>query len=414
MGLPAGTVIGRYRLAEAGPDPPRDTYRATSTDTGRPVLVTFLAPLDPSAERSFDQRAAQLTNLRHPGIASMLAYGVESGLPYVVHEQVAGQRLGTLLDRSETFSPGPMPLLRQVAAALDFAHAAGVVHGDLQSDVVMLNVNGDAILTNLGIAPLVERAGGAGRSSAYRAPEQARSGVASAAADRYSFAALASRLEKKMGATGGGETELDCVLIRGLADDPSARWPSCTAMVEAMAAAIQAPAPPARQRSRAGLWVAIAGVALLSVFALLLVLNRPPSEPSTAGAAPATMTLSRGTVPAGTSLVVSGANLPPYQTGQMELQSRTQLLATFTADQSGGFSVTAAVPADTTVGDHTLAVCWNNGCPLKQALTVAPPLTRPSPSPSSSPSSSPSPSPAPTPSISPSGAAAGASPTASP
>jgi hypothetical protein len=41
----------------------------------------------------------------------------------------------------------------------------------------------------------------------------------------------------------------------------------------------------------------------------------------------------------------------------VELQSRTQLLATFTADQSGGFSVTAAIPADTTVGDHTLAVC---------------------------------------------------------
>ena len=408
MGLPAGTVIGRYRLAEARPDPPRGTYRATSTETGRPVLLTFLAPLERSAERSFDQRAAQLINLRHPGIASMLAYGVESGSPYVVHDQVAGQPLGALLDRSETFSPGPMPLLRQVAAALDFAHAAGVVHGDLQPDVVMLKVNGDAILTNLGIAPLVERAGGAGRSSAYRAPEQARSGAASAAADRYGFAALASVLMRKLGAAGGGSAELDCVLIRGLADDPSARWPSCTAMVEAMTGAMQAPTPRARQRSRLGLWVAIAGVALVSVFALLLALNQPPSEPSTAGVAPATMTLSRGAVPAGTSLVVSGANLPPHQAGQVELQSRTQLLATFTADQSGGFSVAAAIPADTTVGDHTLALCWNNACPLKQALTVAGPLTNPSPSPGSSPS------PSPTPSSSPSGAAAGASPTASP
>jgi serine/threonine protein kinase len=402
-------VIGGYRIVEAGPGSTGHPYRATSTETGRPVIVTLLAPLQPSAERGFDQRAAQLINLRHPGIASMLAYGVESGAPYVVHEQVAGQPLGALLDRSEAFSPGPMPLLRQVAAALDFAHAAGVVHGDLQPDVVMLNVNGDAILTNLGIAPLVERAGGAGRSSAYRAPEQARSGMASAAADRYSFAALASVLVRKTAAQGGG-TELDRVLIRGLGDDPSTRWPSCTAMVEAMAGAISPPTPPAKQRSRVGLWVAIAGAALVSVFALLLVLNRPPSEPSTAGVAPATMTLSRGTVPAGTSLVVSGANLPPHQAGQVELQSRTQLLATFTADQNGGFSVTAAIPADTTVGDHTLAVCWNDACPLKQALTVAPPLTSPSPSPGSSPS----PSPSPTPSSSPSSAAAGASPTASP
>ena len=109
-GLPAGTVIGRYRLVEEGPGPTRHTYRATSTETGRPVVLTFLAPLERSAERSFDQRAAQLINLRHPGIASMLAYGVESGSPYVVHDQVAGQPLGALLDRSETFSPGPMPL----------------------------------------------------------------------------------------------------------------------------------------------------------------------------------------------------------------------------------------------------------------------------------------------------------------
>ena len=399
-------MVGRYRIVESGPDSAGQTYRATSTDTGRPVIVTFLAPLDPGAERGFDLRAGQLIKLRHPGIASMLAYGVESGSPYVIHEQVAGQPLGARLERSEPLSPAPMSLLRQVAAALDFAHAAGVVHGDLQPDVVMLNVNGDAILTELGVASLLEKTGAAGRSSAYRAPEQARSGVASAAADRYSFAALASVLIRRMGPAEGGGAELDAVLIRGLGDDPSARWPSCTAMVEAMTGAMQAPISRARPRSRVGLWIAIAGVALVSLFALLLVLNRPPSEPSTAGVAPATMTLSRGTVPAGTSLVVSGANLPPHQAGQVELQSRTQLLATFTADQSGGFSVTAPVAADTTVGDHTLATCWNNACPLKQALTVAPPLT--SPSPSSSPS------PSPTPSPSPSSVPASASPTASP
>lgn len=410
MGFPAGTLIGRYRLVEEGPDLAGGTRRATSTETGRPVVVTFLAPLDPSAERRFDLRAAQLIKLRHPGIASMLAYGVENGSPYVVREQIVGQPLGAFLDRSEALSPGSMTLLQQVAAALDFAHTAGVVHGDLQPDVVLLNVNGDAIVTELGVASLLERTGAAGRSSAYRAPEQARSGVASAAADRYSFAALASVLIRKIGPAEGGGAELDAVLIRGLGDDPSARWPSCTAMVEAMTGAMQAPIPRARPRSRLGLWIAIAGVALVSLFALLLVLSRPPSEPSTAGVAPATMTLSRSTVPAGTSLVVSGANLPPRQAGQVELQSRTQQLATFTADQSGGFSVTVVVPADRTVGDHSLATCWNNACPLTQALTVAPPLATPSPSPS--PRLSPSPSP--TPSSSPSSAAAGASPTVSP
>jgi len=410
MGLPAGTLVGQYRLGEEGPDLAGGTRRGTSTETGRPVIVTFLAPLDPSAERRFDLGAAQLIKVRHPGIASMLAYGVENGAPYVVREQVVGQPLGAILDRSEALSPGPITLLRQMAAALDFVHAAGVVHGDLQPDGVVLDVNGDAVLTDLGTAALVERAGGGGRSGAYRAPEQARSGVASAAADRFSFAALASVLIRKMGPAEGRGPELDAVLIRGLGDDPSARWPSCTAMVEAMTSAMQAPIPAARPRSRLGLWIAIAGVALVSLFALLLVLRRPPSEPSTGGVAPATMTLSRGTVPAGTSLVVSGANLPSHQAGQVELQSRTQQLATFTADQSGGFSVTVVVPADTTVGDHSLATCWNNSCPLTQALTVAPPLATPSPSPSPHLSASPSG----TPSSSPSSAAAGASPTASP
>lgn len=354
------------------------------------MVITFLPPLDRDAERHFDVEASHLIRLRHPSIASLLAYGSEKHIPYVVQEFVKGQSLQALLDANAPTLASPMSVLRQLAAALDYAHAAGLVHGDLQPDAIVLDQDGRAVITGLGLRALGVLPAADG-PSVYRAPEHARSSSTSAAADRYSFAALAAALMQRSAHDQVRADELDRVLVRGLASDPSARWPSCTELVEALAAAMQPSSPVVAARSNRGVWVAIAAVALVSVLALLLVLSRPPSEPSTASAAPAAMTLSRTTALPGSSLVVSGANLPGHQDGTVQFESRSQQLAAFTADASGGVTVTVVVPTDSTTGDHTVALCWENTCPLKQGLAVVPSPT-PSPSASQAPSSSPSPS----------------------
>jgi len=380
-------------------------YRAVNLDTLRPVVFVVLPPLDADARASFEGWASQVVTLRHPGIAPVLSYGSEGDRVYVVSELIEGTSLGALLSSGGLGGILPMAVLRQVAAAVDFIHTAGVVHGDLSADTVVINREGRAILTGLGNAWLLGKASGQVMApTGYSAPEQARTGVPTPAADRYSFAALASVLVQKPAAQTGSDGAISRILVRGLSEDPGARWPSCMAMVEALDAALAPPPAAAPTRRRTGLWIAAALGAIVIIFGIIVVLSRQPSAPSTPAA---TLSLSRNTVQAGATMVVSGANLPANQAGSVQLESQPQQLGTFTADSAGSFTLTVTIPEQTSQGDHTMAVCWNNSCPLKQTLTVAA-------APTPSPTPSPSPSPTATSSASPSGTATTSTATPSP
>lgn len=380
------------------------SYRAIDPQTSRPVMIRALSPLDGRDPKTFELEASRLVKLRHPGIVSLLDYGVEHGVPFVVTELVEAESLAALLSRGELRPADSLAILRQAAAAIDYAHAAGVVHGDLQLQGVLIDGEHHPHIQDFGFRQLSGTEGDAPSGGiAYRAPEQLQTGRPGAPADRYSFAAIASVLvEHVADPDSATAAAIDAVISKGLDQDPTRRWLSCTAMVDALDRALEPPAiPAAARKSGAGVWIALAAAAGIAVLAVLLLVNKPAATPSPPPNA--TLTLSRSTILPGATLVVSGAHLPANQAGTIELESKPQQIGTFTADPTGTFSATVTVPDGTSQGDHLISACWDNTCPARSTVTVLAPSPSPSPS---------SPPPTPTPSASPSPTAL-ASPSAS-
>jgi serine/threonine-protein kinase len=132
--------------------------------------------------------------------------------------------------------------LREAAAALDAAHAAGVVHRDVKPHNLLLDGEDRLAVADFGIATLASetsltQTGMVLGTAAYLSPEQRAGHTATPASDRYSLAVVAKELLP--GAAPG-------VIARGLAEDPEQRPPSATAFVDELEGALtpRAPAPP--------------------------------------------------------------------------------------------------------------------------------------------------------------------------
>ena len=194
---------------------------------GRKVVVKVLAPERAAivdAER-FLKEVEYAGALQHPLVAPVLTVGLVDGLPFYVMEQVHGVSMRERLDRiGELVLPVDvvLRLLHDMAAALAFAHANGVVHGDIKPDNVF-DVGGSVVITDFGIwqALIASRHHEPGANPeqhdaswlgtpAYMAPEQAAEDPATdQRADLYGFGCTAYELlTGKPPFTGKTATEL--------------------------------------------------------------------------------------------------------------------------------------------------------------------------------------------------------------
>jgi tetratricopeptide (TPR) repeat protein len=137
-------------------------FLATERSLDRQVVVKLLPPelaSEASAQR-FQREMLVTAKLQHAHILPVLSAGARSGLLYYVTPYIAGE---SLRQRLELDGALPMDatvrLLREVADALAFAHAFGVVHRDLKPENIFLQ-HGHAILADFGIARAVEQATG--------------------------------------------------------------------------------------------------------------------------------------------------------------------------------------------------------------------------------------------------------------
>src|ERR1700716_1369675 len=178
--------FGRYEIvAELGRGAMGVVYKARDPQIDRLVaLKTFsLFNQEPEQEEEFRQRfvfeAQAAGRLQHPGIVAVFDVGEETERhqPFIVLEYVAGESLSRILSREKKLSlPRALNLAEEIAEALDYAHAQGVVHRDIKPANILITQEGRAKIADFGIAKLnlahFTLPGRLLGTPAYMAPEQ--------------------------------------------------------------------------------------------------------------------------------------------------------------------------------------------------------------------------------------------------
>ena len=196
MPLLPGTRFGPYEIsAQIGVGGMGEVYRATDTNLSRQVAIKVLpeaVALDADRLARFDREARTLAALNHPNIAAI--YGVEkgAGTTALVMELVDGPTLADRIVQGAVPVDEALPIARQIAEALEAAHAQGIVHRDLKPANIKLRRDGTVKVLDFGLAKVADGdpeqartqlstvAGGVTRegqvvgTAAYMSPEQAR------------------------------------------------------------------------------------------------------------------------------------------------------------------------------------------------------------------------------------------------
>ena len=145
----------------------------------------------------FEQEAQVIGNLDHPNIIPLYRYGITDDVPWMALRYVDGGDFAARLISRPLAVPEGIGILKEVAAALDYAHRKGVIHRDLKPQNVLLTGDGAAYLADFGIAKMLEGSsslktstGGILGTPAYMSPEQAQAHQLGPYTDVYALAVM--------------------------------------------------------------------------------------------------------------------------------------------------------------------------------------------------------------------------------
>ena len=259
-----GTIFaGRYRLErKLGSGGMADVWLAEDQELGRKVAIKMLHERyanDTQFVERFRREATHAAGLSHPNVVSIYDRGEAEGSYFIVMEYVEGRTLKELL---VTRGPCPVPVaisyVRQVLAALRYAHRNGIVHRDIKPHNVLVDHEGRVKVADFGIARAgssqITEAGSIIGTAQYLSPEQARGAPVDESSDLYSTGiVLYELLTGDLPFTGETPVEiamkhlsqvppspssirpeiprdLDLVVLRALAKEPADRYRSAKEM----------------------------------------------------------------------------------------------------------------------------------------------------------------------------------------
>jgi serine/threonine protein kinase len=192
-------IAGRYELEKlVGSGGMSNVFRAHDRLLERTVALKILHEQytrdDDYVER-FRREARAVAQLTHPNIVTVIDRGEQDGRQFIVFEFVEGENLKEVIAHGQVPVREAVGLALQVARALSFAHRRGLVHRDVKPQNVLLNEDGQAKVTDFGIARSLDvqgvtQTGTVLGTSDYIAPEQARGQKVDPKTDMYSLGAV--------------------------------------------------------------------------------------------------------------------------------------------------------------------------------------------------------------------------------
>ncbi len=228
MPVAPGTRVGAYEVVSLlGAGGMGEVYRARDAKLGRDVALKIL-PDSLAADRDrlmrFEREARTLGSLNHPNIAQVFGLEDTSGTRAIVMELIEGEDLAAHIERGPLSVDEALIIARQIAAALEAAHDAGVVHRDLKPANIKLRPDGTVKVLDFGLAKALDPAaaqsgvfqtvtspaltmGGVILGTAtYMSPEQARGRPVDRRADVWAFGCVLFEMLTGTRAFGGSDT----------------------------------------------------------------------------------------------------------------------------------------------------------------------------------------------------------------
>src|SRR5690348_8143489 len=242
MALKTGANLGAYEiLAPLGAGGMGEVYRARDTRLGRDVALKVLPEAfarDAERMARLRREAQVLASLNHPNIAAIYGFEDSGATHALVMELVEGPTLSARIKQGAIPVEEALPIARQIAEALEYAHERGIVHRDLKpgnikitdSDAVKVldfglakAVEGDAASMDISSSPTISRmatqAGIILGTAAYMSPEQAKGKSVDRRTDIWAFGCvLYEMLTGKMAFSGETVTDTLAAVIRAEPD----------------------------------------------------------------------------------------------------------------------------------------------------------------------------------------------------
>src|SRR5579859_516067 len=150
------------------------------------------AQLGEQETAGFLAEARTMAALKHPNIISILDFGIQENVPYIVMDYAPNGTLRQRYPRGVPLAPSVMlPHVQQIASALQYAHNQKLIHRDVKPENMLIHANNDIVLSDFGVALVAQSTSLQSKhevigTASYMAPEQIR-GKATLASDQYAL-----------------------------------------------------------------------------------------------------------------------------------------------------------------------------------------------------------------------------------